>query len=1102
MALFTSQSARAYLGTLGSRRGKIVVGDPRLARRIAESIGAGARDRGLRQATPGEIYALDRIESALHRLVRSYVNARDPVLFTRVVAVDDGEGRRLLDLFGSDFSLAGDREVTLGELVVWMVIDENPAARHASDFFLAGPFRSDERLGRLLAALEVAVSPAGQSTGEGLMEMLRAPARAEPDSLAGQLRFILNRWGERLELDRASFLRGLDLLAEEAKEAVFGKGGGPIEAPSFAGLEGEGANYSPDRTWMPGVVLLAKTVPVWLYQLSVELDRKIERLDQLPDEILDEMADQGFSALWLIGVWERSEASRRLKQLHGNPEAAASAYSIRAYRVAAELGGEEALDQLSRRCAARGIRLAADMVPNHTGIDSDWLLDSPDRFLSTPRPPFPGYTFTGPDLSPRPEIGIIVEDHYYDHSDAAVVFKRVDRRSGDERFIYHGNDGTSMPWNDTAQLDFFNPDTREAVIQTLFRVARRFPVIRLDAAMTLARRHYQRLWFPAPGTGGAIPSRTEHGLSHERFNELMPVEFWREVVDRFAIEAPDTLLLAEAFWLMEGYFVRTLGMHRVYNSAFMHMVRDRDNANYRKLIKDTLAFDPQILGRYVNFLTNPDERTAVDQFGRGDRYFGACVLLATLPGLPMFGHGQIHGYAEKYGMEYSRSYHQEPADVEFLERHRREIFPLLRRREKFAGIEEFDLYDFVDERGEVNEDVYAYSNGLGAERALVVFNNSPNRARGRIRDSAPRAARAGRSLVEALALEGRTQAFWILEDQVTGRSFVRAAAESARSGLELDLPEFGYHVFHRLRTETEDAQGRLGRLHERLAGGGVADLGRALADLELEGAADELQAVLDSAAFRSLAGPDASFDEAESACGVLAAADDRVADLLPEWAREATTPDRWLDDRLSSVLALCIAPPKALSSWYETTPAARPGLVAITLIATVGERGAAKVDLPDRLRAADSMSRALRALGLDERTVRDASAVATIAWRESWTAESEPPTRAQMLAAFRSWIENDRARALLGWHRQEAREWVRQEGLEALTGWRLALALVAALRRGGGPGERRRAMAEWVTAIGELRRQVGDAGLQGYRVLRRAGLRRRRDKETVRDLGT
>jgi hypothetical protein len=46
---------------------------------------------------------------------------------------------------------------------------------------------------------------------------------------------------------------------------------------------------------------------------------------------------------------------------------------------------------------------------------------------------------------------------------------------------------------------------REAVIQTILHVARMFPIIRFDAAMTLAKRHYQRLWFPEPGSGGASP---------------------------------------------------------------------------------------------------------------------------------------------------------------------------------------------------------------------------------------------------------------------------------------------------------------------------------------------------------------------------------------------------------------------------------------------------------------------------------------------------------------------------------------------------------------------------------------------------------------------
>ncbi|MCK4472060.1 MAG: alpha-amylase, partial [Anaerolineae bacterium] len=338
---------------------------------------------------------------------------------------------------------------------------------------------------------------------------------------------------------------------------------------------------------------------------------------------------RGFTGLWLIGLWERSAASRRIKQMCGNPEAVASAYSLFDYQVATDLGGDEAYQDLQERAWRRGIRLASDMVPNHVGIDAKWVIEHPDWFISLDYSPFPSYTFNGPNLSRDERVGIYLEDHYYDRSDAAVVFKRVDHWTGSEKYIYHGNDGTSMPWNDTAQLNYLNPEVREAVIQMILRVARQFPIIRFDAAMTLAKKHYQRLWFPEPGTGGDIPSRAEHGLTRAQFNALIPNEFWREVVDRVAQEVPDTLLLAEAFWLMEGYFVRTLGMHRVYNSAFMNILRDEDNGKYRSVVKNTLEFDPQILKRYVNFMNNPDERTAVDQFGKGDKYFGICTMMAT-----------------------------------------------------------------------------------------------------------------------------------------------------------------------------------------------------------------------------------------------------------------------------------------------------------------------------------------------------------------------------------------------------------------------------------------------------------------------------------------
>ena len=99
--------------------------------------------------------------------------------------------------------------------------------------------------------------------------------------------------------------------------------------------------------------------------------------------------------------------------------------------------------------------------------------------------------------------------------------------TGDTRYVYHGNDGTSFPWNDTAQLDYLNPAVREQVIQTILHVARMFPIIRFDAAMTLAKRHIQRLWYPAPGAGGAIPSRAEYSMPTPDFDARIPIEFWR-----------------------------------------------------------------------------------------------------------------------------------------------------------------------------------------------------------------------------------------------------------------------------------------------------------------------------------------------------------------------------------------------------------------------------------------------------------------------------------------------------------------------------------------------------------------------------------------------
>ena len=717
------------------------------ARQVVAAINATRRE-GEPSAQAGELAALELLHEIFHLLVARAAELQpDAAMEATAAAVDDdlGDDRldELLDAVAGEFPDVGPEPdpARLEELLLIRLANENPAARPLWVLVDDAPVPAEDR-GAAMASLEAyqaALAPIGPN-GETLVELLRAPARAHPTSLAGQLRYVREQWrgllGDALDALLDRLLLTLDVMAEEERGlhlrfggGGFGAGPGHGEAPDLSGLEAEPERFSSDSAWMPRLVLIAKSTHVWLDQLSRRYRREIRTLDAIPDEELDRLARWGITGLWLIGLWERSPASQRIKQWRGNPDAAASAYSLDDYAIAWDLGGEAAWASLRARAWERGIRLSADMVPNHMGIDSGWVMDHPDWFLSLPHPPYPSYTYSGQNLAEHGRVEIRLEDHYWDNSDAAVTFEWRDRESGERRYVYHGNDGTSFPWNDTAQLDFSSAAVREQVVQTILSVARRFPVIRFDAAMVLARKHVRRLWFPAPGEGGgAIPSRAEFGtMTQAEFDAAMPGEFWREVVDRVAAEVPDTLLLAEAFWLLEGYFVRTLGMHRVYNSAFMHMLRDEDNAGYRRVLKETLEFDPEILKRYVNFMNNPDEKTAVEQFGKGDKYIGVATLLATLPGLPMLGHGQFEGFAEKYGMEFRRATLDEAVDEWLVARHEREIVPLLHRRGDFAEARDFLLYDVAADNGGIDEQVVRL---LQRRRVVAVAGRVPQPVRG------------------------------------------------------------------------------------------------------------------------------------------------------------------------------------------------------------------------------------------------------------------------------------------------------------------------------------------------------------------------------------
>ena len=804
--------------------------------------------------------ALSRLESKLgrdevDRALKTFTDEFPPVaVYQRMLTADE--------YLGGTAEGFENRRVALEEMLLLWLANMNPAFHPFLELFDDSSLKRDTVYLKAVAELRLCFDsePPFGPDNQNIIDMLRSPAIAAPHSLSGQLEYIMERWGYLLGTRFISkMLKSLDLFKEEEKMPFLGPG--KAEIYRYTGLEFEPEKFSADREWMPRLILIAKNVYVWLDQLSKAYDRSITKINEIPDEELDILRRRGFTGIWLIGVWERSAASQRIKQMCGNPEAVPSAYSLHDYIIAEDLGGEPAFLELKERATRRGIRLASDMVPNHVGIYSRWMIEHPDWFVSLDHNPYPWYTYGGANLSHDDRVSIQIEDHYYDRTDAAVVFKRRDNWTGSEKFVYHGNDGTSMPWNDTAQLNYLNPEVREAMIRTIIHVAGKFPVIRFDAAMTLTKKHFQRLWFPEPGTGGAIPTRAEHSLSYDEFSKAMPHEFWREVVDRVAAEAPDTLLLAEAFWLLEGYFVRTLGMHRVYNSAFMNMLRDEENSKYRLVMKNTMEFDPQILRRFVNFMNNPDERTAVDQFGTGDKYFGICTMMATMPGLPMFGHGQIEGYAEKYGMEYRRAYWDETPDRHLVERHEREISPLLHKRHLFADVENFLLYDFFTPEGGVNEDVFAYTNRHGDDRTLFVFNNRYASARGWIKRSVAFSLKdpgtdkrrlVQESLMDGLGINSDGGYYTIFKDHVSNLEYIRDNRELSDKGLFIELQAYQHHVFLDFREVQDNEWNHYGQICRYLNGRGVPGIDDTIREIFLQPIHQTFRELVHPAFFRHI----------------------------------------------------------------------------------------------------------------------------------------------------------------------------------------------------------------------------------------------------------
>ncbi|MBI4531609.1 MAG: hypothetical protein HY709_08800, partial [Candidatus Latescibacteria bacterium] len=178
-----------------------------------------------------------------------------------------------------------------------------------------------------------------------------------------------------------------------------------------------------------------------------------------------------------------------------------------------------------------------------------------------------------------------------------------------------------------------------------------------------------------------------------------------------------------------------------------------------------------------------------------------------------------------------------------IRRHEREIFPLMRRRYLFADVQNFLLYDLWTPEGFVNENVFAYSNRVGDERALVVYHNTYATAAGWLRTSAAYSVSTGeddkRTLVqktigEGLGLHTDDDRFCVWRDQIGGLEYIHNSKELHEKGLHVELGAYKYHVFGDFREVQDNAQHHYAYLTTYLEGRGVPSIEEAMREIFLQ----------------------------------------------------------------------------------------------------------------------------------------------------------------------------------------------------------------------------------------------------------------------------
>lgn len=473
----------------------------------------------------------------------------------------------------------------------------------------------------------------------------------------------------------------------------------------------------------------------WLYSLSLKYGRNISRLVDVPMEEFAAIKQKGMDIVWLMGVWHLGNYGLNFDRTDPGtlssydsilpgwtlPDVIGSPYAVTQYTANPQLGSDADIAGLRARLNAMGLKLMLDFVPNHSAVDAVQMSTNPEYYIRAPKGTQPPY-------------------------DSNVYMP-----SG----IAYGSDGYG-PWRDTAQYNYWNPDTRAARIKELFHVASLADAIRCDMAYLAINNLFGQTW------GSQLAS---WGFSRPA------TEFWADAISAVKSVYPNVVFLAEVYSPWQGD-LQAQGFDYTYDKALYDVITSDDLDNVRGHISGSSV---SYLAHSAHFVANHDEERAAAHFGGWTQANAAALIMYTIPGMRFYWMGDFEGYKAKLAVQLRRESWEPVHNA--TEQFYATLLPIVT-----ADVFNKGTWTYLPVSGSNSEwRLMAWRWEYNNQKRLCVINYSDT-------------AGSGSVIVSNAQAPAGTDNLTITE-LLTGQSYVRSASQMRNSGLFVIVPPWYAQIF-------------------------------------------------------------------------------------------------------------------------------------------------------------------------------------------------------------------------------------------------------------------------------------------------------------------